>query len=155
MTETTTLFKMTLTDKWDVETFRVVGEIVIAFAQLEHILWLSPKRIEKLPFSVWEGMAGRATIPVRCNQIREAYATKHMNQEREAQLELMLKKVVLVNDKRNSIVHGRWGCKKQEGQVVSRHRIWKSKERGVDLADMRQFRDVVRELRDQLGRFPW
>ncbi len=155
MTETTTLFKMILTDKWEKGTLRVVGQIAIAFAQLEQILWLSPKRIKQLPFSVWEGMAGKVSIPNRCNQIREAYATSHMNQEREADLENLLGKVIMVNEKRNSIIHSRWGCKKQNGEVVSRHRIWKSKDRGIDLVELRRVRDDIRELRDRLGRYPW
>ncbi len=155
MTETTTLFKMILTDKWDEGTWKVVGQIAIAFAQLEHILWLSPKRIKKLRFSVWEGMAGKMPIPKRCEQIGKAYAIKHLNQEREAELKDLLKNVIRVNEKRNSIIHGRWGCKKQNGVVVSRHRIWNGRDRGIDVAKLRQLRDHIRELRDQLGRYPW
>ncbi len=155
MTEATTLFKMILTDKWDEGTWKVVGQIAIAFAQLEHILWLSPKRIGKLDFSIWEGMAGMISIPQRCNQISDAYAMKNMNQEREAELENLLKKAIQVNEKRNSIIHGRWGCKKQNGVVISRHRIWKGRDRGIDVAKLRQLRDHIRELRDQLGRYPW
>jgi hypothetical protein len=67
VTETTQLFKMILTDSWDAKIWKIVGEITVAFAQLEQILWLSPKRIEKLKYSSWEGMAGRATIPQRCS----------------------------------------------------------------------------------------
>lgn len=155
MTETTTLFTMILTDKWDEKILKVVGQITVAFAQLEHILWVSPKRIKRLPFSKWEGMAGRMSIPQRCDQIRDAYATKHMNQVKEAELNALLEKVDQVNGKRNSIIHGRWGCKKQDGRVVSRHRIWKGKDRGIDPAEFRQLRDQIRKLRDDLGRFPW
>lgn len=155
MTETTTLFNMILTDKWDAGTLRVVGEIAIAFAQLEQILWLSPKRIRKLSFYDWEGIAGRVPIPNRCNQIKVAYARSNMTQEMEAELEKILRKVIVVNEKRNSIVHGRWGCKKQNGEVVSRHRIWKNKDQGIDLVKLRRLRDDIRELRDQLGRYPW
>jgi hypothetical protein len=155
MTETTTLFKMILTDQWDEETWKVVGQIAIAFAQLEHILWLSPKRIEKLDFSVWEGMAGRRAIPQRCDQISEAYAIKRINQDGEAELKKLLEKVKRVNKKRNSIIHGRWGCKKRNGEVISRHRIWNNRDQGIDVAKLRQLRDHIRELRDQLGRYPW
>jgi hypothetical protein len=38
------------TDNWDCETWNVVGQIAISFAQLEHVLWLSPKRVTKLRF---------------------------------------------------------------------------------------------------------
>ena len=89
------------------------------------------------------------------NQIRKAYATSRMNQEREAELENLLGKVIVVNEKRNSIIHSRWGCKKQNGEVVSRHRIWKNKDQGIDLVKLRRLRDDIRELRDQLGRYPW
>lgn len=155
MTETTQLFKMILTDKWDEKTLKVVGQIAIAFAQLEQILWLSPKRIQKMPFTVWEGMAGRMSIPGRCEQIRNEYAKKHKNQDREATLNALLDRVIKVNEKRNSIIHSRWGCKKQDGKVVSRHRIWKGKDRGIDPAKLRQLRNQIRELRDELGRYPW
>ena len=155
MTETIQLFKMILTDNWDETIWKIVGEIVVAFAQLEQILWLSPKRIEKLEYSAWEGMAGRATIPQRCCQIAEAYAKRQMNQEREAELEELLHKVVGVNEKRNAVVHARWGCKKQDGQVTSLHRIWKGREQGLDLSQLSQLRDNIRQLRDQLGRYPW
>ena len=155
MTETTEIFKMILTDKWNQETSQVVGEVAIAFAQMEHVLWLSPKRIKKLPYSVWEGLAGRVSIPDRCAQIRDAYATSCMNQDQEANLEHLLKKVIVVNNKRNSIIHGRWGCKKREGQVISWHRIWKNQDQGVNVVEMQKLRNEIRELRDKLGRYPW
>jgi hypothetical protein len=78
-----------------------------------------------------------------------------MNQEREAKLEKLLRKVARVNEKRNAVVHARWGCKKRDGQVISRHRIWKGKEQGLDLSELSQLRDDIRRLRDQLGRYPW
>ncbi len=155
MTETTTLFKMILTDQWDERICEVVGQIAIAFAQLEHVLWVSPKRIKKLPFSEWEAMAGRVSIPNRCEQIRKTYATKYMDQVGEAELGALLTRIVKVNEGRNSILHGRWGCKKQNGAVVSRHRYWKKKDQGIDVEKLSRLRDEIRELRDQLGRYPW
>ena len=143
MTEVTVTFKMILSDKWDEPTCKVVGQIAIAFAQLEHILWLGPKRIDKLDLSVWDAMAGVVPIPERCRQIREAYALRHMNQNREAELEWLLKRVVRVNNLRNSVIHGRWGIKKKDGVVISRHRIWKNRDRGIDLPPLRKLRDEV------------
>ena len=43
MTETTETFEMILTDQWDDEITQVVGQITIAFAHLEHVLWLLKK----------------------------------------------------------------------------------------------------------------
>jgi hypothetical protein len=157
MTETAELFKMILTDQWDEDTCRLVGQIAISFAQLEHILWLSPKRVRKLRFPVWEAMAGQVTIPQRCEQIRKTYALKRMHQGLEAELDRLLLRIERANDARNSIIHGRWGCKKNEDRtdIVSRHRIWRGKDRGIDHAQLTKLRDEVRELRDQLGRYSW
>jgi hypothetical protein len=155
VTETTRLFKMILTDNWDVSIWQVVGEITVAFAQLEQVLWLSPKRIQRLEYTVWEEMAGRATIPQRCSQIADGYAKRQMDQKREAELESLLQNVVAVNARRNSVVHARWGCKKKNGQVVSRHRIWKGKDHGLHISQFLQLRDDIRNLRDRLGRYPW
>jgi hypothetical protein len=111
MTETTAVFKMILTDKWDERTAKLVGQIAIAYAQLEHVLWLGPKRIDKMPFSVRDAMAGRMTIPQRCEQVADAYAKKHLSQEKEAELDGLLKQILEINDERNSIMHGRWGAR--------------------------------------------
>lgn len=63
-----------------------LGQVMIAFAQLEQVLWVSPQRILELEHSIWEGMAGRATIPQRCSQIADGYAMRRMDQNREAKL---------------------------------------------------------------------
>lgn len=57
---------------------------MIAFAQLEQVLWVSPKRILELEYSIGEGLAGRATIPQRCSRIADGYAMRRMDQSREA-----------------------------------------------------------------------
>src|SRR5690242_3468042 len=103
MTETTGVFSIILTDMWDDEVKRTVGEITIAFAQLEHALWVLPKRIKELNIREWADIAGTVSIPARCQQIRDAFAQKHMNQELEAQLESLLGAVERVNEFRNSI----------------------------------------------------
>jgi len=78
-----------------------------------------------------------------------------MDQKREAELDRLLDKVIALNDKRNAIAHGRWGCKKRDGAVISRHRYWKDKDRGTDEAQLMKLRDDIRALRDRLGRYPW
>jgi hypothetical protein len=155
MTETAVVRKMILTDLWDAATRQVVGEIAISFAQLEHVLWLLPKRIKQLEMSVWENMAEIVGIPTRCNQIAEAYPVRAMHQGNEADLDALLSRVKAANEKRNGLIHGRWGCKKVNGEVVSRHRIWRGRDRGIDLAELTAFRTEVRELRDQLGAYRW
>ena len=155
MAEATILSKIILTDDWRGEISQVVGEIAISFAQLEHVLWLSPKRIKKLPFSVWEQMAGRVSITERCAQIRDSYAVRAMHQDKEASLDSLLKSVVRVNEQRNAIIHGRWGCKKDGGVIVSRHRIWKGKEQRLDKTWFIELRGEIRELRRSLGKFSW
>ena len=122
--------KMVLTDMWDGKTCKIVGQIAIAFAQLEHVLWLSPKRIRNQNYSVWEAIAGIEPVPTRCQQIRDAYAIMQMDQEKEASLESLLRAVVDLNEKRNGILHARWGAKKYKGVVKSWHRIWKNHDRG-------------------------
>lgn len=155
MTKTTTVFKMILTDEWTDEILRVVGEIAIAFAQLEHGLWVLPKRIKKLSIADWTGMAGKVPIPTRCQQIKDAFALKHMNQEQEAELTSLLNDVERINADRNSVIHGRWGCKKTSagGEIISRHRFWMEQDRGVVLQDLETLRDEIRTLRERLLRF--
>jgi hypothetical protein len=153
MTETTTVFKMILTDQWDVEISKVVGEIAISFAQLEHALWVLPKRIKKLDLDEWAGIAGKVPIPTRCQQIRESFARKRMNQDQEAELDSLLKDVERVNENRNSVVHGRWGCKKKRGKISSLHRFWRDRDQGVVIADLKILRDDIRTTRDRLLHF--
>jgi hypothetical protein len=155
MTETVTHFKMILTDQWDQATRIVVGEIGIAYAQLEHVLWLGPKRIKGLTIQVWDAIAERRTIPDRCREILQHYEHKHMHQDREASLNGLMTRVLKAADARNSIFHGRWGCKKQQGAIVSRHRYWRNKDRGVDTQRLIALRDEIRTLRDELLHFPW
>ena len=143
------------TDNWDCETWNVVGQIAISFAQLEHVLWLSPKRVKKLRFSDWEQIAGRVSIEGRCEQIAHAYAVRKMNQAQEAELSKLLKEVTKAAEARNSIVHARWGCKKRAGKVIARYRVWKGKNLGVNLDELLGIRDEIRDLRHRLGRYPW
>jgi hypothetical protein len=107
------------------------GQIAISFAQLEHVLWVSPKRVTKLRFSDWEQIAGRVSIGGRCEQIAHAYAVRKMNQAQEAELSKLLKEVTKAAEARNSIVHARWGCKKRAGKVIARYRVWKGKNLGA------------------------
>jgi hypothetical protein len=153
MTETTETFKMILTDQWSDQIAKVVGEITIAFAQLEHVLWVLPKRIEKISLREWDGLAGKEDIKGRCNQVR-TYFTRNGLQG-TPQLDILLNEVKRLNNDRNAVVHGRWGCKKTlaGGAIVSRHRFWKNEDRGVDLQQLEFLRDRIRCLRDELQRF--
>ena len=155
MTETTKLFSMILTDSWNEEITQAVGEVAVAFAQLEHVLWISPKRIRGLRFLDWEAVAGMIPIPQRCDQIADAYASRKMSQDREAKLERLLSKVKKVAKRRNAVIHARGGCKKSQGKLVSSHRVWKGVDYGVNRRDFIQLRDDIRILRDQLGRYSW
>ena len=155
MTETTTVFKMILTDQWDAEITKVVGEITIAFGQLEHVLWLLPKRIDELSIRQWAAMAGKKSIPDRCKVIRQRFAREPTNRERLPDLDSLLNTVKKINNDRIAVVHGRWGCKKDApgGAITSLHRIWKEQDRGVDLQVLNTLRDKIRTLRDDLLHF--
>src|SRR5947207_738062 len=154
MTETTEAFKMILTDQWDDEITKVVGEIAIAFAQLEHVLWLLPKRIDELSLSQWAAMAGKESIPDRCKRIRQRFAKKEISPERLARLDTLLNKIKKTNNVRISVIHGRWGCKKSSsGEIKSLHRIWKKQDKGVDIIELQQLRNDIRSLRDKLLHF--
>jgi hypothetical protein len=156
MTETAQSFKMILTDMWEDETTRVIGEIAIAFAQLEHVLWVSPKRIRELSMNEWEQIAGESSIPARCRQIQEAHAIRALNQNREGDLLHWLREAERVAKARNSIMHARWGCKKdKQMRITTRHRIWKNKDAGIDHAKLVTLRNDIRRVRDELGRFKW
>ena len=156
MTETAA-FGIIPTDLWEPEIKTVVGEIAIAFAQLEHTLWVLPKRIKRLTLREWVELADVVSIPTRCAQIRAEFAKRHMHQQQEAELDELLKAVERVNEDRNAVIHGQWGCKKDRpgGAVVSVHRVWKQKDRGADLEQLQNLRDEIRNLRDRLGRFVW
>jgi hypothetical protein len=147
--------KIIPTDNWDEETRKVVGEIAISFAQLEHVLWLSPKRVKQLRFPEWDQIAGRVSIEGRCKQIADAYAMRKMNQAKEAELGRLLKEVAAANEERNSVIHARWGCKKRDGKMVARYRVWRNKNLGVDHGELAAIRDKIRNLRDRLGQYRW
>jgi hypothetical protein len=153
MTETTETFEMILTDQWDDEIAQVVGQITIAFAQLEHVLWVLPKRIEKMAIRDWDALAGKEDINGRCKQVRMYFAKNKLPEL--AALDRLLNEVKRLNDERNSVVHGRWGCKKlySGGPITSRHRFWRDRDKGVDLRELEDLRDRIRSLRDQLQRF--
>lgn len=153
MTETTETFGMILTDQWDDEITQVVGQITIAFAQLEHVLWVLPKRIQRIAIRDWDALSGKEDIKGRCNQIRKHFAKYNLPEL--PVLDRLLNEVKRLNDDRNSVVHGRWGCKKlyPGGPITSRHRFWKKRDKGVDLRELEDMRDRIRGLRDQLQRF--
>jgi hypothetical protein len=112
--------------------------------------WVLPKRIKKLKLDEWAGIAGKVPIPTRCEQIRESFAQKRMNQHQEAELDSLLKDVERINEHRNSVVHGRWGCKKAAGKITSLHRFWRERDQGVVIADLKVLRDDIRTIRDRL-----
>jgi len=156
MTETSEVFSMILTGLWDDDVKKIVGEITIAFAQLEHVLWLLPKRLDKkMTLQEWAAIADTLKIPRRCQQIRDYYGRRHMNQEPEAKLDVLLGEVEELNEKRHSVVHARWGCKKaySRGPIVSTHRIWKDEDKGVNLAELTALARRVQHIRDELLHF--
>jgi hypothetical protein len=157
MTEANSRLKVILTDSWDDDIWLAVGQIAVAFAQLDHILWISPKRIKEIPIKSWEKMTKQMTIPKRTKEIKDSYKAKIPTPtlEKQRHLEKILQKVCNAADKRNAIMHARWGCQKSDGKITERFRIWKGKNLGVDISSLNKLRDEIRKLRDELGRYEW
>jgi len=148
--------KMIAGDVWDDEIFKVVGEITIAFAQLDHVMCFLPKRIKRksvrdLSKQDWKDIKKNKFIPNRCKQIRRE-AGDCLDEAKRATLEPLLAKALDLNDQRNSVAHGQWGYKKAKprGDILSRHRIWKGEDRRVIFDELKGLRDNIRSLRDDL-----
>ena len=153
MTEATEILSMILSDQWDDEITKVVGEIVIAFGQLEHVLWVAGKRSRKLSMQEWaELREGGRTVPEKCRYLREEFTRQQMDDTLRSDLHQTLDKIVNLAETRNRIVHGRWGVKKLDGKIISKHRIWQNRDAGVDVAKMIALRNGIRDARDRLNR---
>jgi len=135
----------------DPELTRVLGEIAIAFTHLEHILWLSPKRLASIPFDEYLEVAEDSSIPQRCDDLESNYGKKVMDQQREGRLWSILGRVREVTRRRNEVFHALW-IEQQDGKPV---RNKQGKILTADLDTMMRLRDDIRAVVQELNSYPW
>jgi hypothetical protein len=148
--------KAILRDQWDPEILKLVGEIVIALAQLDHVICLLPKRlsgqqIKDISKKQWKRIVNE-DLKKRCDRIRDQPAFKHLAEIEKAKLNDLLDEAAYVGKSSNAIVHGLWGYNKDkpDGAIIARHLIWRGKEMRLSLIELMVLRDRIRQARDGL-----
>jgi hypothetical protein len=158
MVEMVKIGKMIQTDKWPSTLCEQVGRLVIAHAQLCHQLYLAPKRIQKIGMEEYARTANpKLAVPTWCNKIKKDYMAK--NGSVPDSLTKLLGDILVINEKRNDVIHAFWGVTKTiiDGQkkIVARHRFREDADLGVSWDEMRAMVKECRAARNRLGKFKW
>lgn len=145
-----TIFVGKFTNDWPQLQAEVVGRIVIAFSQLERLLYLTPKRIRHMKLVVYRTWPVRFSVTDRCAQI-EAEAAIVLVEDELARMKRIVARVLDVNERRNGIIHGSWIARADGERMVIRNEARQS----VDNDTLVALLDEIRSVRDDLGTFNW
>lgn len=131
-------------DDFPDEILRLVGQIVIGFAQLEHVLKLLVKRHLHQGFD--EGMAEAERIR-KINALRKRIEDLHarttLDQRREADLAALLRDAEdLYQEDRTRIVHALW-AHTVDGRPI---RVFRERDWGISLDELNMLRCKLRAL---------
>jgi hypothetical protein len=148
--QTRWVFVGKFTDDWPEEHRDLVGQIIIAFSQLERVLYLTPKRLRGGQLVVYEDWPGRFQNAVRCNQI-EKECELVMAGDALHQVKAIVEDVRDVNDRRNWWVHGYWIDRGDGLKVV----INAEEQKVPDVAELRALLADTRSARDRLNSVQW
>ncbi len=105
-------------DQWDAELRDVVGRIAIAYGQLEHVVKLAYKRItgktlaEAMDFA--DQLRSNAHLAA---EVKEVFARRAMRQDRESELDDIVKTILEISRIRNFLIHGYWHRKQDTGEL--------------------------------------
>jgi hypothetical protein len=105
-----------LADDWRAKDAEIVGRIVIAFGQLEHLLFLTPNRMEgKQKYKdYWTRDAEKMSVPDKVRRIREEHLRQFSRGINRHWSRMLTEIEQELSRERNNIVHGLWG--KVEGK---------------------------------------
>ena len=101
-------FLVTFPDNWTVKQAEMAGRFVIAFNQLEFVLYLTQTRILAVSWkNYWTWQREIDTIDKKLQAIRAAYQTSY-GAPLPKEWEDRLREVKVLAEERNLIVHGVW-----------------------------------------------
>jgi hypothetical protein len=100
-----------LADDWRAKDAEIVGRVVIAFGQLEHLLFLTPHRIDgKGRYKdYWTRNGETTSVPEKIKRIREEHLRRFGRGINRHWSKLLTEIEQELNQERNRIVHGLWG----------------------------------------------
>lgn len=131
-----------LSDEWPTKVARVVGRISIAFAQLQHVVYVAAKRGENVGLLEWEQRHRSDNFTKWCRHL----VTKSPN---DKYLRSLIERAQCAGEGRNDLIHARWGRDKR-GKLGRwrRHR-----DLGIELEPLKDLLSTIRELRDDINRY--
>ena len=141
-------------DDWGDEIFCVVGRIVIAFGQLEHILKLAYKRTTGKKYKEALDFADKlASNKALAKQLSDKFALRAMHQQLEGEMDKIIGRILKVNELRNVLVHGYWHKRFSSGDllVVKGGRGWPITDK--TLGELRKLHGEIVAIRDTLNKF--
>lgn len=123
------------------DLLKVIGQIVVSFGQLEHIVAMTIKRTSP-SMTLAEAEALTDGIVERSTRAQENFEIWAMNQDLEGDFGKLIEKVHKIARRRNDVVHALWG-KDPEGRVR-----WQRKGGGtkIEINRLKQLRDDIRLL---------
>ena len=141
-----------LTDDWPADQAELVGRILIAFSQLEWVLYLFPKRLRGERLIDYQDWPDRFGVEDRCRQIETEAATM-LSAGLAGQLIALVARIRAVNEGdgrhlgRNDLAHGPW-VTTPEGQKLL---VGNGRGHTVQSQDLMWLLTEVRAMRDELN----
>lgn len=137
-------------DGWTSQEAEVVGKIVIAFSQLEHMLHLAETRMHSIRWEkYWTVKGYRTKIKDRLASLRGIH-TQVYGKPMTRKWERLLREIEIIADDRNDIVHSLW-C------VRNGKKERRKEGRALSITPKRWLRLLARIqfIRDTLGKEYW
>ncbi len=129
---------MTCTYDLGDDLLQVIGQIVVSFGQLEHVVALTIKRTSP-SMTLAEAEALTDGIVQRSTRAQESFERWAMYQNLEADFGKRIEAVRRIARRRNDVIHALWG-RDPEGRV----RWQRSGEnRGIEINQLRHLRDAI------------
>ncbi|HEY0526852.1 MAG TPA: hypothetical protein VGD08_25895 [Stellaceae bacterium] len=143
------VFTGKFTDEWPPDIKILMGELTIAFSQLERVLWLSIKRIRGMRIVDFRELSAPEMTNQMVRQLRKDIT--FLSTEVGNFVAKYLDRVQDANKQRNDYVHGTWMMKPNGDRAMIRHEVY----REIDVDALRELVDAVRQLRDGLNSVEW
>ena len=123
------------------DLLKVIGQIVVSFGQLEHIVAMTIKRTSP-SMTLAEAVALTDGIVERSTRAQESFERWAMDQNLESDFRQRIEEVSRLARRRNDVIHALWG-RDTEGRVR-----WQrsGKNIGIEINRLRLLRDEIRLL---------
>ena len=142
-------------DRWETELKGAVGDIALAFGDLQQVLRLTPKRIRHIKWKEWKALPknkndAKVMVDGRVKQIKAEYTAVHGDMAPD--VEAIIREVREINKLRNTIFHGLW----VQNQNTTEPLILDSGRRvPIDVAALTDYARRIRTARDRLNEYQW